>query len=222
MSFGIKLAVWGDYALFSRPEMKVEKVSYDVMTAAAARGILDAILWKPAIRWVVDKIYVYEPIRFTNIRRNEVSSKISAANVFQVINGSNKPLYINTAADRQLRSSMILKDVRYIIEAHFEMTDKAGEPDTPEKFYAMATRRMRNGNCFAMPFFGCKEFPTNFCLVEDKDFVLPSHIELKGEKDLGYMLYDMDYSDQNNITPKFVRIKMVDGVIDFSGLEVVM
>lgn len=218
---GIKLAVWGDYALFTRPEMKVERVSYDVMTPSAARGILDAILYKPAIKWIVDKIYVYKPIRFTNIRRNEISSKISAQSVDKVMKGSDKPLFINTAADRQLRASMILKDVYYIIEAHFEMTDKAEERDNQDKFYAMATRRMRNGECYHNPYFGCREFPVSFALVEGA-IELPDSEELKGEKDLGYMLYDMDFSDMDDIKPYFFRAKMVDGVIDLTNVEKVV
>lgn len=216
MGYGIRLDVRGPYALFSRPEFKVERVSYDVITPSAARGILEAILFKPAIRWKIDKIYVYNPIKFTNIRRNEVSSKIPASNAKQAMNGSDKPLYLSTAKDRQLRASMILKDVHYCIEAHFEMTDKAGERDSEEKFYAMATRRMRNGECFYQPYFGCREFPANFRLVEENDFTPPSQ---KGEKDLGFMLFDMNYSDLNDIEPIFFRAKMVDGVIDLRNVK---
>lgn len=214
MGYGIRLDVRGNYALFSRPEFKVERVSYDVITPSAARGILEAILYKPAIKWIIDKIYVYNPVNFTNIRRNEVSSKIPCSSVKQAMNGSNKPLYLNTTKDRQLRASMILKDVHYCIEAHFEMTDRAGERDNKEKFYAMATRRMRNGECFYHPYFGCREFPVSFHLVED-DFV-PAQ---KGEKDFGFMLFDMDYSDVRNIKPMFFRAKMIDGVIDLTNTE---
>ncbi|MEG2813644.1 MAG: type I-C CRISPR-associated protein Cas5c [Oscillospiraceae bacterium] len=217
---GIRLLVWGDYALFSRPEMKTERVSYDVMTASAARGIIEAIMYKPAIKWIIDKIYVYNPIRFTSIKRNEVSSKISARNVNQVMNGANKELFLNptSSSERQLRSSIVLKNVKYVIEAHFEMTDKAGERDSQEKFFAMSSRRMRNGECFHNPYFGCREFPVSFKLIED-DFVLPNEKELAGEIDLGYMLYDMDYSNasKGEINPMFVRVKMIDGVIDFEN-----
>ncbi|MFA9382000.1 MAG: type I-C CRISPR-associated protein Cas5c, partial [Acetanaerobacterium sp.] len=133
MGYGIALKVWGDYALFTRPEMKVERVSYDVITPSAARGLIEAIYWKPAIRWVIDRIYVCRDIRFTNIRRNEVSSKISASSVRSVMNGTKTaPLYINTTEDRQQRASMVLRDVCYVIHAHFEMTEKAGPEDTPE------------------------------------------------------------------------------------------
>lgn len=216
MGYGIKLEVWGDYALFTRPEMKVERVSYDVMTPSAARGIIEAIYWKPAISWCIDRIHVCNPIEFTNIRRNEVSSKISASVVYSVIKGGNKPLFINTNADRQQRAAIVLKNVRYIIEAHFELTDKAGETDTAEKHYNIALRRMRNGQCYHNPCFGCREFPANFRLVEGD---LPKS-QLTGEKDLGYMLYDMDFSNPEDIRPVFFRAVMKDGIIDLSDCEV--
>lgn len=216
MGYGIKLEVWGDYALITRPEMKVERVSYDVITPSVARGIIDAIYWKPAITWHIDKIHVYNPIVFTNIRRNEVKSKILASAVDSVIKGGTKPLYINTNTDRQQRASMVLKNVRYIIEAHFELTDKAGETDTIEKHYNIALRRMRNGQCYHNPCFGCREFPANFRLIEDD---LPKS-SLKGETDLGYMLYDMDFTNQEDIKPMFFRAIMRDGVIDLLDCEV--
>jgi len=216
MGYGIKLEVWGDYALFTMPEMKVERVSYDVMTPSAARGIIEAIYWKPAISWCIDRIHVCNPIEFTNIRRNEVSSKISASVVDSVIKGGNKPLFINTNADRQQRAAIVLKNVRYIIEAHFELTDKAGETDTAEKHYNIALRRMRNGQCYHNPCLGCREFPANFRLVEGD---LPKS-QLTGEKDLGYMLYDMDFSNPEDIRPVFFRAVMKDGIIDLSDCEV--
>lgn len=217
MGYGVCLETWGDYALFSRPEMKVERVSYDVITPSAARGIIDAIYWKPAIIWRIDKIHVCNPIEFTNIRRNEVSSKISARSVDSVMNGSAKHLYINTNEDRQQRASMILKNVHYIIEAHFELTDKAGETDTIEKHYNIALRRMRKGQCYHQPCFGCREFPANFRLLEGG---VPKS-SLTGEKDLGYMLYDMDFTDPENIKPMFFKAVMRNGIIDLSAREVV-
>jgi len=216
MGYGIALEVWGAYGLFTRPEMKVERVSYDVLTPSAARGIIEAIYWKPAISWHIDRIHVYNPIEFTNIRRNEVSSKISASIVDSVMKGSAKPLYINTNADRQQRASMVLKNVRYIIQAHFELTDKAGETDTVEKHYNIALRKMRNGQCYHNPYFGCREFPANFRLVEG-DFPKSG---LTGERDLGYMLYDMDFTNLEDIKPTFFRAIMRDGVIDLSDCEV--
>lgn len=216
MGYGIKLEVWGDYALITRPEMKVERVSYDVITPSVARGIIEAIYWKPAIKWCIDKIHVYNPIKFTNIRRNEVSSKISAKAAGSVINGKAKPIYINTNVDRQQRASMVLKNVNYVIEAHFELTAKAGEMDTIEKHYNIALRRMRKGQCYHNPCFGCREFPANFRLLEGD---LPKS-NLTGETDLGYMLYDMDFTNPDDIKPMFFRAIMFDGVIDLSDCEV--
>jgi CRISPR-associated protein Cas5d len=216
LGYGIQLEVWGDYALITRPEMKVERVSYDIITPSAARGIIDAIYFKPAIVWCIDKIHVYNPIEFTNIRRNEVSSKISARAVDSAMNGSAKPLYINTNEDRQQRASMILKNVRYVIEAHFQLTDKAGETDTVEKHYNIALRRMRNGQCYHTPYLGCREFPAHFRLI-DGDVPVSS---LKGKKDLGYMLYDMDFNNTEDIKPMFFRAIMEDGIIDLANCEV--
>ena len=217
MGYGIKLEVWGDYALFTRPEMKVERVSYDVITPSAARGLIEAIYWKPAIKWVIDKIYVYNQIQFTNIRRNEVCTKISKSSAKALMEGKKQFDYINTNEQRQQRAAMVLKDVRYVIEAHFEMTNKAGEADTVEKHYNIALRRMRTGQCYHMPCFGCREFPANFKLLEE-DITVTDFV---GEKDLGYMLYDMDFSDSENIYPVFFRAKMVDGVIDLKDIDIV-
>ncbi len=217
MGYGIKLEVWGEYALFTRPEMKVERVSYDVITPSAARGLIEAIYWKPAIKWVIDKIYVYNPIQFTNIRRNEVCTKISKSSAKALMEGKKQIDYINTNEQRQQRAAMVLKDVRYVIEAHFEITNKAGESDTVEKHYNIALRRMRNGQCYHMPSFGCREFPANFKLLEE-DITVTDFV---GEQDLGYMLYDMDFSDSENIYPVFFRAKMIDGVIDLKDIDIV-
>lgn len=218
MGIGVKVKVWGDYALFSRPEMKVERCSYDVITPSAARGILEAIYWHPGMKWIIDKIYVQKPIAFTSIRRNEVKSKISANNALQVYNGSNKPLYLSTKAEIVQRASLLLRNVSYIIEAHFEMTEKAEEADNPGKFKDIIMRRLKRGECYHMPYFGCREFPAHFCLCEDKEIVTAYSDE---EKDLGFMLYDMDYSDLENIQPMFFRAKMKNGVIDLRDCEVI-
>lgn len=212
MGYGIKLKVYGEYACFTRPEMKVERVSYDVITPSAARGIMEAIYWKPAIRWVVDKIHVINEIRFTNIRRTEVSQKISSSNVKTVINGGNLDLYQVTSVIRQQRASLILKDVCYVIELHFEMTEKAGEEDTPEKHYNIALRRLRQGQCYHQPYFGTREFAANFELVENE---IPISF-YSGEMDLGWMLWDIDF--QNDMTPIFYRAVMKNGVIDVDDL----
>ena len=217
MGIGVKVKVWGEYALFSRPEMKVERCSYDVITPSAARGILEAIYWHPGMKWVIDKIYVQKPVRFTSIRRNEVKSKISSNNVLSVYNGADKPLYISTKSDIVQRASLLLRDVSYVIEAHFEMTEKAVESDNPGKFKDIIMRRLKRGECYHTPYFGCREFPANFCLCED----VKIETAYSGEKDLGFMLYDMDFSDLDNIQPMFFRALMKDGVINLRDCEVI-
>lgn len=217
MGIGVKVKVWGEYALFSRPEMKVERCSYDVITPSAARGILEAIYWHPGMKWVIDKIYVQKPVRFTSIRRNEVKSKISSNNVLSVYNGADKPLYISTKSDIVQRASLLLRDVSYVIEAHFEMTEKAVESDNPGKFKDIIMRRLKRGECYHTPYFGCREFPANFCLCEDEKI----ETAYSGEKDLGFMLYDMDFSDLDNIQPMFFRALMKDGVINLIDCEVI-
>ena len=217
MGIGVKVKVWGEYALFSRPEMKVERCSYDVITPSAARGILEAIYWHPGMKWAIDKIYVQKPVQFTSIRRNEVKSKISSNNVLPVYNGADKPLYISTKSDIVQRASLLLRDVSYVIEAHFEMTEKAVESDNTGKFKDIIMRRLRRGECYHMPYFGCREFPANFCLCEDEKI----ETAYSGEKDLGFMLYDMDFSDLDNIQPMFFRALMKDGVINLRDCEVI-
>lgn len=211
MGYGITIRVEGRYALFTRPEMKVERVSYDVITPSAARGIIEAVYWKPAIRWVIDKIHVLREIEFTNIRRNEVSDKASVDNALQVMKGANKPLYIAATESRQQRAAMVLKDVDYIIEAHFEMTDRAGADDTEEKHYNMVLRRLRNGQHFHQPCLGTREFPAKVTLIEEKGAILKS--PLTGKRDLGYMLYDLDFSNLRDIQPMFFRAIMEDGTL---------
>ena len=219
MGKGVKVKVWGDYALFSRPEMKVERCSYDVITPSAARGILEAIYWHPGMKWVIDKIYVKNPIRFTSVRRNEVKSKISANNVLQAYNGADKPLYISTKEDIVQRASLILRDVCYVIEAHFEITENVNESDNPGKFKDIIMRRLKRGECYHMPYFGCREFPVNFSICDEEE-VHTIYDEIP-EKDLGFMLYDLDYSDGNNIQPMFYRAIMKRGVLDLRDCEVI-
>ncbi|MDD3504910.1 MAG: type I-C CRISPR-associated protein Cas5c, partial [Eubacteriales bacterium] len=152
----IVVEVWGEYACFSRPELKVERVSYEVITPSAARGILEAVCWKPAIKWIIDEIKVCNPIKFENIRRNEVNSKASAKKDFIAANN-----------DRAQRASLILKNVRYVITAHFEMTDRAEERDNEAKFTEMIKRRLRNGQYFHKPYLGVREFPAEIRLIEN-------------------------------------------------------
>lgn len=219
MSIGVKVKVWGDYALFSRPEMKVERCTYDVMTPSAARGILEAIYWHPGMRWIIDRIYVMKPIQFTSIRRNEVKSKVSANNVLSVYNGVNKELGISSKDEIVQRASLLLRDVEYVIDAHFEMTENANETDNPGKFKDIIMRRLKRGECYHTPYFGCREFPVNFSLLEDDE--IHTAYEVVEEKDLGFMLYDMDYSNPKNIEPMFFRAVMRRGVLDLRDCEVV-
>ena len=203
MSYGVKLKVWGDYALFTRLEMKVERVSYDVMTPSAARGILEAIYWKPAIRWVVDRIHVLKPIKFENIRRNELSSKISVS--AKIMSEGNRTVCQYIEDDRQQRASLILKDVEYVIEAHFELTGV--DKGDPGKHLAIFERRVKKGQCFHRPYFGCREFPVNFewCNAIPKS-------KLTGELSLGFMLHDIDFA--NSMRPQFFKAVIHNGVMD--------
>lgn len=219
MSMGVKVNVWGDYALFTRPELKTERVSYDIITPSAARGILEAIYWHPGLMWYIDRIYVKNPIEFTSVRRNEVKSKISANNVLQVYNGNDKPLYISTKEEIVQRASIILCDVSYVIEAHFEMTERANETDNPGKFKDIMMRRLRRGECYQAPYFGCREFPAHFSLCEDNE--IKTAYDNVEERDFGYMLFDMDYSDKENIQPMFFRAVMRHGVVDLKDCEVI-
>jgi CRISPR-associated protein Cas5d len=212
MAYGIRLKVWGERACFTRPEMKVERVSYDVMTPSAARGILEAIHWKPAIRWVVDSIQVLKPIRFESIRRNEVGGKLAAASISKAIKAGRTDGLINyVEEDRQQRATTLLRDVAYIINAHFELTDKAGTEDTEGKHLDIFNRRARRGQCFHMPCLGTREFPASFQLFEDADEHPLPHEVLNGERDLGWMLHDIDFT--NDMTPFFFRARMNDGLI---------
>lgn len=217
MAYGVRLRVWGDYACFTRPEMKVERVSYDVMTPSAARGILEAIHWKPAIRWIIDKIHVQRPIKFDNVRRNEVSSKIPKPNPATVMK-TGKQLYflVDEGKNRQQRATTLLRDVEYVIEGHFVMTDKAGSEDTEGKHIEIFRRRARKGQFFHQPCLGCREFPASFELLEED---IPASCYKGKTKDLGYMLLDIDFD--NDMTPLFFRASMENGVIcppsPFSG-----
>lgn len=213
----VSIEVWGDYACFTRPEMKVERVSYDVMTPSAARGLLEAIYWHPGLKWHIDRIYVLNPIEFANIRRNEVESVISAQNVKSAMNDGRKPLFISTSKDIQQRASLVLKNVHYVIEAHFEKTESASPGDNEGKFCDIIRRRLEKGQCYHQPCFGCREFPAYFRKWEGGEIVTAYPDE---ERDLGFMLFDLDYSNPENITPMFFRAKLQNGVIDLRNCEV--
>nr|WP_300187267.1 type I-C CRISPR-associated protein Cas5c [uncultured Agathobaculum sp.] len=207
----IKLEVWGDYALFTRPEMKVERVSYDVMTPSAARGLIEAIYWHPGIQWTIDRIIVCNPIRFTNIRRNEVKATVSARAARTVMEHGTGELFLSASENIQQRAALVLRDVRYVIEAHFDMTANAAPSDNSGKFQDIAKRRIRKGQFYHQPYFGCREFPANFRLCEA---VSPCPSDLLGERDLGLMLLDLDYTNPENIQPMFFRAVLHDGILE--------
>ena len=207
----VAIEVWGDYACFSRPEMKVERVSYDVMTPSAARGLIEAIYWHPGLKWIIDRIHVCAPIRFTNIRRNEVKDTISARKVKTAMEKGLDELYLATPESIQQRAAMVLRDVRYVIEAHFVMTENAAPGDNPGKFQDIIKRRLANGQFYHQPCFGVREFPAHFATSRE---LPPCPEALRGETDLGWMLLDMDYSDPENITPMFFRAVLKDGVLE--------
>lgn len=212
---GVRLHVWGDRACFTRPEMKVERVSYDVMTPSAARGILEAIHWKPAIRWHVDKIHVLKPIRFQSIRRNEVGQKASAANAATAMKrGTTQGVGIQVDKCRQQRAALVLVDVAYVIEAHFTLTDKAGTDDTPAKHISMFNRRAAQGQCFHRPCLGTREFPAEFALIPDGAPLPPCELPAdQRDADFGWMLHDIDFTDGRNES-RFFRAILRNGVIE--------
>ncbi len=212
----IQVEVWGDYACFSRPEMAVERVSYDVMTPSAARGLLESLYWHPGMRWVIDRIHVCSPIQFTNIRRNEVKDTVSARKAKTAMERGEGGLYLAAPESIQQRAAMVLRDVRYVIEAHFVMTERAVPGDNPGKFQDIIKRRLERGQCYSMPYFGTREFAAQFrrCTA-----LPPCPDELRGTRDLGWMLLDMDYSDPQNITPRFFRARLEDGVLNVPPMD---
>ena len=226
------IEVWGDHGCFTRPEMKTERVSYDIITPSAARGLVEAIYWHPGMRYHIDRIYLLKPfgldaddeasteeytkrpIRFTNIRRNEVKSTLLASAALSAAKGGAAPA-LYTSADIQQRAAMVLQDVHYVIECHFTMTDKAAPSDNPGKFQDILRRRLNKGQCYHQPCFGCREFPAHFREWPGGD--IPA---LPVTQDLGFMLYDLDYSDPEDIRSQFFRAKLVDGVMDCRDVEV--
>lgn len=213
MAFGVRLHCWGDWACFTRPEMKVERVSYDAMTPSAARGILEAIYWKPEIRWVVDGITVLKPIRFSSVRRNEVSDKISQGTAKKVMNAGKGELCLQITEARQQRATLLLREVGYVIDAHFHI--QSG-PQNVAKHLDQFKRRARRGACFTRPYLGCREFAAHFALLEEGEDVPEVDASLKGERDLGWMLHDIDFG--MNREARFFRAQMLDGVISVPPL----
>jgi CRISPR-associated protein Cas5d len=213
----IRLKVWGPRALFSRPEMKVERVSYDVITPSAARGILEAIHWKPQMVWRIQRLYVLNAIRFGSLRRNEVGSKIPTGKVVSAMRASStEGLALHVDEDRQQRAATLLRDVAYVIEARVELTarGRADPTESVQKHLEMARRRVAKGQYFHHPYLGTREFACGFELLEGE---LPSpHESLMGERDLGWMSFDLDYAA--GMEPRFFRARMIDGVIEVPAL----
>ena len=203
------LEVTGDFACFTRPEMKVERVSYDVITPSAARAVFESILWKPAIRWHIRKIEVLKPIRWINLRRNEVSGVVPAGAVKSAMKQGKGNLGLYIEEDRQQRAGLFLRDVRYRLHAEFEMLDN-NPANNPLKFAEMFKRRASKGQCFNQPYLGTREFSCDFRLVEAD--TAPAE-PLPETRELGWMLYDMDFADTANPMPRFFQAKMQDGVI---------
>ena len=226
----LRIIVSGDYACFTRPEMKVERVSYDVPTPGAIEGILKCIYWKPAIRYVIDKIVVYNPIKFANVRRNEIKEKTSLLNVKKQMNGGEGSPVLYSDELRTQRAGMLLRDVKYGIEFHFEMTGICSEKEDEieAKHYNIILRRLKNGQSFRQPCLGCREFSVRDIEIVDSFDLDQVSSELKGEVDLGYMLYCMKFDDggipqngnweapkfSDNASAIFYRPHMIDGVID--------
>jgi len=209
LSYGIRFRVSGHYACFTRPEMKVERVSYDVMTPSAARGILEAIHWKPAIRWIVTAIHVLKPIKFQSIRRNEVGHKGSVGAIRSAMKSGNiGDLALVVEEDRQQRAATVLVDVEYVIEARFELTKQAGPDDNAGKHLDTFNRRARKGQYFHQPCLGTREFPARFTLLE-ADAPLPQTVP--DTRDLGFMLYDIDHA--NDRASLFFRATLEKGVL---------
>lgn len=217
MAYGVRLHCFGEWALFTRPEMKVERVSYDAMTPSAARGVLEAIYWKPEIRWVVDRITVLKPIRFTSIRRNELSEKISEPSVAKAMKAGKGNLGISITDTREQRATLLLRDVGYVIEAHFDI--QSG-PENAAKHLDQFNRRARRGACFTRPYLGCREFAADFVLLEADADEPERDVSLNGERDLGWMLHDIDFG--RNKEARFFRATMRDGVIEVPSLSETM
>lgn len=232
------LEVSGEYACFTRPEMKVERVSYDVMTPSAARAVFESILWKPAIRWQVSKIEVLAPIKWINLRRNEVGSVASTRNVETAMKSGTGQLGLYIEDERQQRAGLFLRDVKYRIYASFELRDPSfhklnfphlskrtvnadegdmeNEPNQMVKFMTMFERRAAKGQCINQPYLGCREFAADFKLVEPGG-VQPQPIA--ETRDLGYMLYDLDYANAAEPKPRFFRARLEHGVMNLPAWD---
>jgi len=213
------LDVRGDWACITRPEMKVERVSYDVITPSAARAVFEAIFFKPAIRWHVRRIEVLAPVRWTNLRRNEVASVVSTHNVQQAMRQGTGQLALYADEDRQQRAALLLREVAYRLHADLTVRPDRDDPEPPGKFFAMFERRARKGQCVNQPYLGCREFAARWRLVEDLRAEPPPVDETR---DLGWMLHDMDFTDPADPQPRFFRARMTGGVVECDEREVEM
>jgi CRISPR-associated protein Cas5d len=211
------LEVTGDFACFTRPEMKVERVSYDVITPSAARAVFEAILWKPAIRWRVRKVEVLNPIRWISLRRNEVSSVVSVANVKKAMGGGvvDLSIYVGDSSERAQRAGLFLRDVAYRLHADLEVLPSAGANNPPPKFWEMFERRASKGQCVNQPYLGCREFACNFRLVKEGEPATP----IAETRDLGWMLHDMDFENAADPKPRFFRAELKAGVLAVPDAE---
>jgi CRISPR-associated protein Cas5d len=210
---GVRLRIFGDYACFTRPEFRGERVSYDVPTPSAIRGILEAVYWKPEIQWHVDSVHVMRPVKFDTIRRNELGSKIAPGTVRAEMKKEAGNLGICATADRQQRSTLLLKDVEYYVEAHFTFTHKAEKGAAPGKHLDIFNRRLARGQTYHQPYFGCREFVAHVESVEPVEGIPQSSLaeNPEGNRDLGWMLYDLDYS--RSMTPLFFRARLEKGIM---------
>lgn len=214
------LEVAGPFACFTRPEMKVERVSYDAMTPSAARAVFEAVLWKPAIRWRVHRIEVLKPIRWINLRRNEVSAVVSTRNVQQAMTAGSGTLGLYIEDERQQRAGYFLRDVAYRIHAELSLVPGRAGGDPLMKYTEMFTRRASKGQCVNQPYLGCREFAADFRLAGDgAAATMPVAMPINETRELGWMLHDLDFTNPVDPQPRFFNAKMVAGVIEVPPFE---
>jgi CRISPR-associated protein Cas5d len=221
------LEVRGDYACFTRPEMKVERVSYDVITPSAARAVFEAVLWKPGIRWRMRRIEVLAPPRWISVRRNEVGAVASTRNAQAAMNAGRGALALYVEDERQQRAGLFLRDVAYRLWADLEMASDEARAN-PGKYLAMFSRRAEAGQCVNQPYLGCREFAARFRLVPVEEDGTGGWRAAAGEPealrdwsaDLGWMLYDLDFEAKPAPQPKFFRAVVDRGVLDLRAAEV--
>jgi CRISPR-associated protein Cas5d len=210
------LEVRGEWACFTRPEMKVERVSYDVITPSAARAVFEAVFYKPAVAWQIRRVEVLAPIRWMNLRRNEVASVVSTRNVQQAMKDGSGTLSLYVDEDRQQRAALLLRDVAYRLHADLVALPDREDPEPPPKFFEMFERRARKGQCINQPYLGCREFAARWRVVEG----LSAEPAPVGEtRDLGWMLHDLDFSDPADPQPRFFRAQMTNGVIEVPPID---